>query len=142
MHRTLVCLLLAACAFGQTSADDEKTLLNIERAWTEADTKKDLATIDKTLAEDWRGTFPDGKIYTKQAYMDSVKAPDSKRVAAHVENLKVRFFGNIAVITGATVKSIRDGAKESTERDVWTDVFEKRSGHWLCVASQDASTHP
>ncbi len=133
-------LLLAATAFAQPPrAEDEKTLLRIEREWTEADTKKDLAVIDRTVAEDWVGTFSDGIPRDKRWYIASVKEPATSRVAAHVENVKVRFVANVAIITGITVKQSDTG---KIRRDAWTDVFTKRDGRWQCVSSHDAEVRP
>ena len=52
--------------------------------------------------------------------------------------MKVRVFGDAAVVTGSDDESAMKDGKKSTDHYVWTDVFVKRDGKWLAVASQTA----
>jgi hypothetical protein len=49
--------------------------------------------------------------------------------------MDVRVFGDTAVVTG-TVEESTPG--KPAQHYVWTDVFVKRGGKWLAVASQTA----
>jgi ketosteroid isomerase-like protein len=52
------------------------------------------------------------------------------------DNVKVRVYGDTAVLTGLdTVKSKRKG-QEYVERYLYTDVWVKRGKRWQCVATQ------
>jgi hypothetical protein len=53
-------------------------------------------------------------------------------------NMKVRVFGDTAVVTGTDDEVTMESAEKSTDHYVWTDVFVKRNGKWLAVASQTA----
>jgi ketosteroid isomerase-like protein len=52
--------------------------------------------------------------------------------------MKVRVFGDTAVVTGTDDETTTADGKKSTGHYVWTDVFVKRNGKWLAVASQTA----
>ena len=52
--------------------------------------------------------------------------------------MKVRVFGDTAVVTGTEVETTVQDGKTSSDHYVWTDVFVKRNGKWLAVASQTA----
>jgi hypothetical protein len=53
-------------------------------------------------------------------------------------DMKVRVFGDTAVVTGTDDEvTMKDGNK-SRDHFAWTDVFVKRKGKWLAVASQTA----
>ena len=54
--------------------------------------------------------------------------------AASLGRMDVRVFGDTAVVTGA----VDESAENSTHHYVYTDVFVKRAGKWLAVASQTA----
>jgi len=46
--------------------------------------------------------------------------------------------GDTAVVTGrSTIKGVRDG-KDLIGRERWTDVFVRRDGRWLAVASHSS----
>jgi hypothetical protein len=52
--------------------------------------------------------------------------------------MKVRVFGFTAVVTGTDEETATVDGKRSTGHYVWTEVFVKRKGKWLAVASQTA----
>jgi hypothetical protein len=52
--------------------------------------------------------------------------------------MKVRVFGDTAVVTGTDDEITVEGSKESSDHYVWTDVFVNRNGKWLAGASQTA----
>jgi hypothetical protein len=43
-----------------------------------------------------------------------------------------------AVVTGTDDETTMESGKKSSDHYVWTDVFVKRNGTWLSVASQTA----
>lgn len=51
-------------------------------------------------------------------------------------DMKVRVFGDTAVVTGTDDEITMTDGKKSSDHYVWTDVFVKRNGKWLAVASQ------
>ncbi len=53
-------------------------------------------------------------------------------------DMKVRVFGDTAVVTGTDDEIIMEAGKKSSDHYAWTDVFVKRNGKWLAVASQTA----
>ena len=90
--------------------------------------------MEAILADDFVGTSPDGKLYTKQDFINDIKVNPLGFVSNEVNDVKVRFFGNVAVAQGHETFTRRDGA---TGRFVWTDVLVRRDGRWLTVAAQD-----
>jgi len=55
-----------------------------------------------------------------------------------IDGIKVRVFGDTAVVTyGQTEKSQYKG-KDSSGRTMWTDIFVKRNGKWQLVANHSS----
>ena len=50
--------------------------------------------------------------------------------------MKVRVFGNTAVVTGSDDEKSSYKGKDTGGHYVWTDIFVKRNGRWQAVASQ------
>jgi ketosteroid isomerase-like protein len=69
------------------------------------------------------------------------KAPESRFEAFNMDEIVVRSFGNAAVVTGRTLVTTR-GVTPQTVRLRFTDVFVRRSGRWLIVASQGTLLQP
>jgi ketosteroid isomerase-like protein len=141
-----LCLLtLVVCAVVTVSAQQPKgdsessvsqTLQAAEQAWLNAEKNHDAATFETLVADDWIAITPDGKSQTKAERAAEIKTSDIG--SATLGDMKVRVFGFTAVVTGTDDEvTVKDG-KKSTGHYVWTDVFVKRNGKWLAVASQTA----
>jgi len=50
--------------------------------------------------------------------------------------MKVRVFGNTAVVTGTDTEKSSYKGKDTSGKYVWTDVFVQRNGRWQAAASQ------
>jgi ketosteroid isomerase-like protein len=149
MKRILVVAVLvvatASLALGQMGGEQGKTkaggtsveqaLMQMERDWTDAALKKDAAALDKILADDWVGQGPTG-IATKAQALADLKSGDNKLDSQTLGEMKVRVFGNTAVVTGSDDEKSSYKGKDTGGHYVWTDIFVKRNGRWQAVASQ------
>ena len=107
-------------------------LKGIEQTWLEAEKNHDPTSFEKLVSDDWIALTPDGKRQTKGER--SAKIKNSHMGAASLGPMDVRVFGDTAVVTG----TVDETAEHGTHHYVWTDVFVKRNGRWLAVASQTA----
>src|SRR5260370_42479916 len=80
---------------------------------------------------------PDDKIQKKAGKAAEIKAAHT--TSATMGDMKVRVFGDTAVVTGTDDEITLEDGKKSSDHYVWTDVFVKRNGWWLAVASQTAA---
>jgi uncharacterized protein (TIGR02246 family) len=114
------------------SGEDEKALLQLERDWAEASVKKDMAALDKILADNFQANYEDFKGNKKQIL--AVMKSGREKVESNINSeLKAFVFGDTAIVNGiATVKASAEG-KDTSGRWRYTDVFAKRDGGWQCV---------
>jgi hypothetical protein len=124
--------------WADTNDQTAKSLIDMERQWAEASCTHSMVVRD-ILADDFQGTSPDGKLYSKKEAVEEEKTSKNEDRNCRLDDAKVHFFGdNIALVYGhetATKKS-SDG-KESTRSLIWTDTWLKRNGAWQIVAAQD-----
>jgi ketosteroid isomerase-like protein len=128
--------VLAKQAKADSDAAISQTLQDIERTWLNAEKNHDAAAFEKLVADDWIAITPDGKTQTKAERAAEIKGSDLE--SATLGEMKVRVFGDAAVVTGTDDEITMKDGKKSTDHYVWTDVFVKRNGKWLAVASQTA----
>jgi uncharacterized protein (TIGR02246 family) len=134
-----VCLVLSATVQAQQPKADSAAAISqalqaMERAWLNAEKNNDAAAFEEVVAEDWIAITPDGKSQTKAERAAEIKALHT--TSATMGDMRVRVFGSSAVVTGTDDETIVEEGKKSSHHYVWTDVFVKRNGKWLAVASQ------
>jgi ketosteroid isomerase-like protein len=119
------------------AADDPKAeLIKLEADWSKASVAKDAATITRIIAPDWVGQGQDGTPNTRDKVLADMKS--GKDVATSMTNhdVKVRIIGDIAIVQGADDEKSTHEGKDSSGTYTWTDVFQRRGGHWVAIASQ------
>ncbi|HET8948452.1 MAG TPA: SgcJ/EcaC family oxidoreductase [Candidatus Polarisedimenticolia bacterium] len=121
-----------APAFDQVQAETE--IQGLERAWAEVAVSGNPSVIERIFADDFLGVSPDGKQYTKQQFIDDTKAHPLGFTSNEVNDIKVRFEGNVAIAQGRETFTRKDGVKG---RFVWTDILVNRKGQWQILAAQD-----
>jgi ketosteroid isomerase-like protein len=129
---------MALLSFGQATPEVsvEQTLMQLERDWSQASLTKDIDTLNKIMADDWVNIDFQGKVVTKAQTIASLKSGLPATQAAGLGEMKVRVFGNSAIVTGSDTGKSGSKGKEIIEKYLWTDVFVRRNGRWQAVASQ------
>ena len=96
--------------------------------------KADCAGWGALLAPEWSVIHITAEIMTKPKALEMCKAPREGTMDQKFDELSIRVFGDSAIVTGRNTVSI-GGAKPSTLTLRFTDVFVRRAGRWLVVAS-------
>lgn len=126
--------------FGQTEKNDtasaKKTLMQMERDWSKAYTNKDVKTLDRILAEDWEGVDFTGKHRTKAQAVEELRSGKASAQSFELGPIKVRIFGDIAVVNGSQVEKSSYEDKDTSGEYIWTTVYANRNGYWQAVATQ------
>ena len=125
----------ATVATAASSENVEQILSKMEQDWTVALLKGDAVFHESLLADDYIGIAPDGRITNKAQSVDEVRSGAFKTESMSIDGVKVRVFGDVAVVTyGQSEKSQFQG-KDSSGRSLWTDIFVKRNGKWQIAAN-------
>jgi ketosteroid isomerase-like protein len=92
--------------------------------------------LDRIVADDWTAIDFEGKTETKAQAMADLKSGSSTLQTVTLGDMKVRVFGNTAVVTGSDTEKSTYKGKDSSGKYVWMDVFVNRNGKWQAVASE------
>jgi ketosteroid isomerase-like protein len=128
-------LLAAAPAYSQTPNANEQAVLKAYRALDQAQFKKDRATMERLMADDYVYTHSNGAVNDKAADIKETMSDDIKWTDTKSDDLKVRTYGNVAVVTGqvtltGSAKNYVPGPRRFTE--IWI----KREGRWKSIGGQ------
>ena len=139
MIRTICCCLVLALApvglAAQHADPRESKLLVLERMWNEAQVNRDSAALDALVSSRFVNTEWDGELSDKQRFLADIKDPRFKPSLATIQDVKMNFFGDTAVITGIyhTAGTFQGRPYDHVGRFTDTWVFD--TGKWECVAS-------
>lgn len=139
MKRTICCcLLMAVSAIGlaaQQVDPRESRIMVLERLWNEAQVNRDSAALDALVSSRFVNTEWDGTITSKQQFLSDIKDPRYKPTAANVQDMKINFFGDAAVVTGVYHTQGTYQGKPYDHVGRFTDTWVYDTGKWQCVAS-------
>ena len=130
----LLSVSASAQATKQATAAVEQELMKLEVLWNDVATiKKDRATLEQILADDYFYTHSNGSTSNKaQEIADTMS---SQWTSSKTDVMKVRVFGDVAIVTGrqvllGTTKGYVSGPRR------FTDLFVRRNGKWLVLGGQ------
>lgn len=126
------------------TASVEAELLKLERAWAGAFKTRDAATVRNILADDIVLVFPDGTTGAKNDEVGMVESGAMTMESWDIADTKVTVLdADAAFITGRGIirKGILKDSKTGKTTDIsgeyrFMDVYAKRNGRWMAVASQ------
>ena len=107
-------------------------IIELENRRVEAMTKGDVKLLGEILADDLIYTHSTARIDTKSSLIEAISSGRSNYRSIEREDVKVRHFGDTAVVTGEAkfhVGENKFGAR-------FIDVYAKRDGAWQMVAWQ------
>ena len=134
-----VCVVVLVFGVGslaqQKSGSVEQELMKLEQDWTNANVKADVAFLDRILADDWTAADQDGTVYNKTQFLTSMKSGEDVISSLVTDDMKVRVYGDTAVVTGRNTGKETLKGKDISGQYRWTDTWVKKAGRWQCVAS-------
>jgi ketosteroid isomerase-like protein len=148
MNRTATGVVVAAAflvtvaaipARGQAAAAGpsvEDQLKKMEKDRAAAVVKGDVATLEKLTSDDYILINANGQLSDKPTTMNNIKTGNIKLTANDVSDLKVRVYGNTAVVTGKSDAKGSIGGRELKGPVMFTRVYVKKDGKWQSVAFQ------
>jgi ketosteroid isomerase-like protein len=135
MLRTFVVLNILCAVPALAQGAEEKAVLQAMVEWCAAAQKSDAAALERILLDDYTLTNSQGKISTKADDLAEAKKVDPKYEVLENRDMKVRIYGNSAVVTGRTrVKGVSGGQAFSADFQ-FTDTLIKVQGKWRPLAS-------
>jgi ketosteroid isomerase-like protein len=118
-----------------TTAVLTEEVARLNRQWMDSYVKRDIAFLERYLAEDYTSTFPDGSVLDKQGEIDSLKSGAIALAEMTPREMNVRVYRDTAVITGQSTIRAKVKDQEISGEYRFTDVWVKQDGRWLAVAS-------
>jgi len=118
------------------NSEDEQTLIKIQHEWAEARLKRDSSFPQRIEADDFTVVWFNGTIVSKEEDLKSYESTDTVFTDFKIDDLKVRFYGDMAIVVGQGSIKAHTKTQDLSGKYVWTGTFVKQRGAWTAVASQ------
>jgi ketosteroid isomerase-like protein len=149
---TMVAVALAgalpahAQADAGAGADAEREVREAVERFGRAFADADASALDPMLTKDYVHTNWDGAVLGKSGWLDYVRSRRAQldsgtlRIDAHTtDDLKVRLYGDVAVVTGRNTTRGKRGGDAFETRIRFTHVWVKQDGSWRRAAFHDST---
>lgn len=131
---TIALLMTAANAAAQTNSKNiEQEFIRRHRAEEEAETKRDIAALDRMFSEDFIFIAANGAVSGKKKFLDDVKADTAAGAPQKLdyENFRARVYGKTAIVNYVLVVSGKDkNEKDYANRFQMSVLWVKQKGVW------------
>ncbi|PKB70870.1 MAG: hypothetical protein BZY87_08430 [SAR202 cluster bacterium Io17-Chloro-G6] len=107
-------------------------IIALENRRIEAMVKGDIKALEEILADDLIYTHTTARLDTKTSFIAAISSGSTNYRSVEREDVKVRQFGETAVVTGHAKFHVGDNKFEAR----FTDVYAKRNNAWQMVAWQ------
>ncbi len=119
-----------------TASPEVQDFQKIDDAWSTAVNKRDQFGIEVVLSPLFVDVSANGDITTRDQQVAQLLSNDDKTLYLTQKVVSVRMLGDTAVANGTYKLHHRVNSAEVDENGVFTQVFERLHGRWMCVNSQ------
>lgn len=119
-----------------TSSPEIAQFQKIEDAWDQAVNRRDQYGLENVLSPLFLDVSGSGDITTRNQQLAFIIATEDKSLHLEQKIIAVRMLGDTAVANGTYVLRHHGPSGETTEKGVFTHVFERAHNGWLCINSQ------
>ena len=126
----------AQTAAASTESPAIQEFQKIEDAWANAIEQRDQYALELVLSPLFMDVSASGDITTRNQQLAQLITGEDKTLHLEQRVITVRMLGDIAVANGTYVLRHKAGSAPVEEKGVFTHVFERTRGGWLCINSQ------
>jgi len=96
----------------------------------------DAAALERMTADDYTFVTLRGEMLTKADVVRNFRSGAAKYQSRTISDLKIRIYGNSAVVTGRAVQKGAENGKDYSGDYWFTRVYVRQDGQWKTVALQ------
>lgn len=119
-----------------TASPEVVQFQKLENAWSEAINQRDQYALELALSPLFVDVSAAGDITTRNQQLAALLNNEDKALHLDQKVITVRLLGDIAVANGTYLLHHKVNTAIVDEKGVFTHVFERTRGGWLCINSQ------
>jgi len=108
----------------------EQAVRQLDNERTQAILKGDTAFIERVYADDYVVIGVNGLVRDKAQVIADFKSGALKVESFKDDELKVRVYGDTAILTGRSTSKVKDKGQDTSGQSLFTRVYVKQNGQW------------
>ncbi len=127
-----------AAAVPATSAESPeiRELQKVEDSWSSALNQRDQYGLELVLSPLFVNVSATGDVTTRNQQISGLISQEDKTAATEMRVITVRMLGDVAVANGTYSYTHKADGKEVDEKGIFTHVFQRLHGNWVCLNAQ------
>jgi ketosteroid isomerase-like protein len=126
----------APTAVTTTQSAEVAQFQKIEDSWADAVNRRDQYGLELVLSPLFVDVSAEGDVTTRNQQLVQVITGEDKTLYLAQKVITVRLLGDIAVANGTYTLHHKVNSAQRDEKGIFTHVFERVRGGWLCINSQ------
>jgi ketosteroid isomerase-like protein len=123
-------------AAASTESQEVREFQKIEDTWSNSVNQRDQYTLELVLSPLFIDVAASGDISTRNQQLAQLITGEDKTLHIDQRVITVRMLGDIAVANGTYTMHHKVNGTPTDEKGVFTHVFERLRGGWVCINSQ------
>jgi ketosteroid isomerase-like protein len=117
-------------------AGNGQKIIDLDRQRMTAMAEKDVAALNRLLADDLIYTHSSARLDTKKSLIGAMESGATVYTAVEPSEVVAQDLGDAVVLTGVAAISVKSGGTANSFRVRFTDVYADRGGQWQMVTWQ------
>ena len=117
-------------------AGNGQKIIDLDRARMTAMANKDVATLNKLLADDLIYCHSSARLDTKASLIGAMESGATVYTAVEPSEVVAQDLGDSVVLTGIAAISVMSGGNPNSFRVRFTDFYANKGGNWQMVTWQ------
>ena len=111
-------------------------VIKADKQFTDAAIQVDSAALESGVSDDYLFINNQGRMMSKGEHIAALKSGEIKYDSLSDEDVKVRAYGDTAVLTARITAQGSSNGQSISGRFLVTRVYVKRDGRWIIVSGQ------
>ena len=120
----------------QSAPSTESLIRGYEEELGTAMIHRDVPTLARLVGDDWTIQSESGATGTRDGFLSDIESGKLVVKSFRLHDVRIRVFGDVAMVQGFDDEESAYDGKASNGTYNWMDVWVKRDGKWVSVATQ------
>ncbi len=116
--------------------EPREDVMLLNQGFGEAQVRRDIAILDRLLADDFTLVNPAGKVLNKPQFLADMSSGDLGYEFLNYDDTGSKVYGDVVLITGRVVRKGQYKGQDNSGQLRFIHVFVRHQGRWQIVVAQ------